>query len=508
MHHGKEIHFSAPSKRLSPKLAQLVLLLLIAFSGYQYALAVGPNALPTGGVVATGAANISAPNPGQMNITQTKDKTSINWSSFDIGSSARVNITQPNANSILLNRINSGSASLIDGALNANGQVILINPNGFTFGRGSQVSSAGTIVSTLGLSDQNFNDGKFTFSGMPSGVILNQGTLSTTDPSGYIALLGPTITNEGSILARVGGQNTIALASAQEVTLFLDQRQLMGLRIDQASYNGMITNRGMIQLDGGLVLLAAASANQISSLTINDSGLITADSLISNAGQINLVVGNSSQRIYSESLTEDAYSQNPKVLIMREPDHKEDDQDYDHKVEIGAGKPREEIPIKSIVGEVERESPEGVEGGEGHNRERHNREGKEKERDEIKDHDKERDEHETRHHNHGEHHEREDHDKEPNNQQPVPWSSIAMPTDINPIPPSGINPIPSDIKPIPSDINPAPSGIGLSTSTTPPSTTTPSSITSVTPVSRGSAGCSLFIDRSGSLINNCESPKK
>ena len=57
-----------------------------------------PKALPTGGQVAAGAANISTnANAGTMNITQSSQRAAIDWQTFNVGSQAKVNFAQPNA---------------------------------------------------------------------------------------------------------------------------------------------------------------------------------------------------------------------------------------------------------------------------------------------------------------------------------------------------------------------------------------------------------------------------
>lgn len=63
-----------------------------------------PTALPQGGSINTGSTVIGV-NGAQMVINQTTDKASINWQSFNVGTAASVNITQPSASSVLLNRV-------------------------------------------------------------------------------------------------------------------------------------------------------------------------------------------------------------------------------------------------------------------------------------------------------------------------------------------------------------------------------------------------------------------
>ena len=99
------------------------------------------NALPTGGQVVAGQAAISQTSTATsatMNVNQTSQRAVVNWDSFNVGKNAQVNFNQPNQNAVILNRVTGANASVIDGAIKANGQVILVNQNGVSFGRGSQ----------------------------------------------------------------------------------------------------------------------------------------------------------------------------------------------------------------------------------------------------------------------------------------------------------------------------------------------------------------------------------
>ncbi len=82
------------------------------------------NASPTGGTVTSGTATISQ-NGTVTNIDQSTAKASINWQNFSIATNETVNFNQPSSTSITLNRVIGNEKSIIDGALNANGQVWL-----------------------------------------------------------------------------------------------------------------------------------------------------------------------------------------------------------------------------------------------------------------------------------------------------------------------------------------------------------------------------------------------
>ena len=106
------------------------------------------NALPTGGVVAAGAANI-AQSGNTLNIQQSSQNAVINWNSFNVGSQAQVNFNQPNAQAATLNRVNSATPSIINGAIHANGQVAIVNSSGIVFGKGAQVDASAIVASTM-----------------------------------------------------------------------------------------------------------------------------------------------------------------------------------------------------------------------------------------------------------------------------------------------------------------------------------------------------------------------
>jgi filamentous hemagglutinin family protein len=84
-------------------------------------------AAPSGGVVSSGSASI-AQSGSVTNITQTTHKAAINWQNFSIGTNEAVTFNQPSTSSITLNRVVGNEKSIIDGALNANGQVWILTP--------------------------------------------------------------------------------------------------------------------------------------------------------------------------------------------------------------------------------------------------------------------------------------------------------------------------------------------------------------------------------------------
>ncbi|MCX7246442.1 MAG: YDG domain-containing protein [Burkholderiales bacterium] len=274
--HGK------PSSTSKSAATAAVLLGLLGNAGFALA---GPpvvppvNALPTGGQVAAGAASITQ-SATRMDINQSTQKAILNWQSFNIGADAQVNFAQPSASAVALNRVLSSDPSAIYGKLSANGQVFLLNPNGVLFGASARVDVGGLVASTMKLDDADFMAGSYKFSG-GSGSVINQGNL-TAAQGGYIALLSPEVRNEGVISASLG---TVVLGGAEAVTLSVDATGLSYV-VDKGAVQALVENKGLVQADGGQVILSARSANELASAVINNSGTIEAKGLVSKGGKI------------------------------------------------------------------------------------------------------------------------------------------------------------------------------------------------------------------------------
>src|SRR5580698_2741087 len=136
--------------------------LLVGVSLTAMALASQANALPSGGTVSGGTAQI-ATCANAENITQSSTRAVIAWQSFNIGTSESANFQQPGTSSITLNRVGGGSASQINGSLTANGQVWIVNPDGVAFGSTAQVNVGGLVATTAGISNSQFMAGSNNF---------------------------------------------------------------------------------------------------------------------------------------------------------------------------------------------------------------------------------------------------------------------------------------------------------------------------------------------------------
>lgn len=241
-------------------------------------------------------ATVGTPSGNALNVTQTgsaNNRGLIEWSSFSIGSAARVNIVQPNAQSVLVNRVvgsgTSGpSASEIYGAMSANGRVFLVNPSGVVFGGSAQVNVGSLVATSLDLDSsmtannyQRLMDGGAVVlgtSGLGGGIRV----LAADDASrpqiqvtegGSIVLVSPGQLVQGGSIAAAGGR--IHLASANGATLlpvgnsgFVDLALQPGTgsvelgtgSLTVASGGGQVSIQGdHIRLRGGSQVLADGS---------------------------------------------------------------------------------------------------------------------------------------------------------------------------------------------------------------------------------------------------------
>lgn len=228
--------------------------------------------LPTGGTVEAGTGSISQ-NGNAMTINQGSDKLAINWQSFSIGAGNSVTFNQPGSSSVALNRVLGSDVSVIQGALNANGQVFLVNPNGVLFSPTAQVNVGSIVASTLNISTADFMAGNYRFEGNSSNAIINQGNIQAAN-GGSIALIAATISNTGKLTANGGN---VLLGAGSRVTL--DLGGPVKLEVEQSAIDALIEQGGAIKADGGRVYLTAKAAGDLASTVINHTGITEAHTL-------------------------------------------------------------------------------------------------------------------------------------------------------------------------------------------------------------------------------------
>ncbi|HEU4838700.1 MAG TPA: filamentous hemagglutinin N-terminal domain-containing protein [Micavibrio sp.] len=255
--------------------------------------ALDDGALPSGGSVTGGSASLNY-GDNRLDIHQTTDRAIIEWNSFNIGAGATTQFHQPGSGSLAVNRITGGGIdpTMILGSLIANGQVIVLDPNGVIFGQDSVIDVGGIIASTGKINDQAFMAGSPTLDITDidtGGAIINEGTI-TVAQAGIAAFVAPTVVNRGVIQAKLG---KVSLASGDKATLDLYGDGLVEIAVDGSTSEALIENTGEIRAEGGTVLMTAQAAGQAINSLVNLDGLVDVSSVhVADDGQIIVNGGN------------------------------------------------------------------------------------------------------------------------------------------------------------------------------------------------------------------------
>ena len=217
-------------------------------------------ALPEGASVTGGSVNINT-NGNTQTIQQLSDRAIINWNGFNIDIGELVHFVQPSSLSAILNRVVGQDPSMILGAMQANGQVFLINPNGVIFGQSANIDVGSLVVSTLNITDQDFMAGRLTFqqeADKDLAAVINHGTIKIND-NGFLVLTGPMVANDGVILAKVG---QVAMAAGTKTTVSFDPTGMIQVELptDANTADGIVS---LSQEDAGNILSSVVNTPQV-----------------------------------------------------------------------------------------------------------------------------------------------------------------------------------------------------------------------------------------------------
>jgi len=253
---------------------------------FQNVFALDDNALPSGGNVVGGAASFDYSTPNHLDVHQSTDRAVIHWDTFNIGTNASTQFHQPNAGSVVVNRVTgSQDPTQILGSLSANGHVFVLDSNGVIFGANSRVDVGSIVVGTGTINEASFMGGSdlITIDNInANAAIVNNGTITAAE-AGLAAFVAPNVTNNGIIQAKLG---TVALAAGTKATVDLYGDNLVEVATDIPLADGSINNNGLISAEGGTVLMTANVAKTIVDSIINISGIVDVSSAVEKGGKI------------------------------------------------------------------------------------------------------------------------------------------------------------------------------------------------------------------------------
>lgn len=164
-----------------------------------------------------------------MRVLQESGAIIINWDSFDIGKGYTVRFEQPTGGRAL-NKVRGASPSLIDGVLQANGEVMVENGAGIIFGKNARVNTGSLVATALSiaqnalgnLTDMNsdkalnlyqWRDGRAVFGGdetKTAGFVATEpGAVIQSVAGGKVILVAPRVVNKG-LIESPSGQTVLA----------------------------------------------------------------------------------------------------------------------------------------------------------------------------------------------------------------------------------------------------------------------------------------------------------
>ena len=231
---------------------------------------------PTGPSVVSGSASF-ATSGSTLSITNSANAV-INWQSFSIGVNEITRFVQPSAVSAVLNRVTGTNGvipqSVIDGMLQSNGHVYLLNRSGIVFGSTARIDVAGLVASSLDLSDDDFLNKRNRFFSAPgAGAVVNHGVIQTA-AGGKVYLVAPDVQNTGIIRAP---QGDIILAAGKSAELISESSPYVTVKLEAdteraLNVGSLIADAGRVGMFGALVRHSGVA--DASAAVVGDGGQV------------------------------------------------------------------------------------------------------------------------------------------------------------------------------------------------------------------------------------------
>ncbi|MBX7066512.1 MAG: filamentous hemagglutinin N-terminal domain-containing protein [Parachlamydiales bacterium] len=195
------------------------------------------------------------------------DRSIIDWLSFSIASNETTRFIQPDTDSTVLNRVLGITQSHIEGTLEANGRVILVNPNGIIVSPSGVIQASEFITATFDLVDKE----TWALSRNPgeklSGAINMDGIIRATgmkEENGSILLIAENVDVKGELEAsnvallgdrvsldgRIDGKNVLLGGDYQGAN-----PEIRNASITYMGRDALICADGIESEDGGKVIL-------------------------------------------------------------------------------------------------------------------------------------------------------------------------------------------------------------------------------------------------------------
>ncbi|MDD4915427.1 MAG: filamentous hemagglutinin N-terminal domain-containing protein [Methylococcales bacterium] len=291
------------------------------------------------GVDVGSATGTYSANGHTLTIDQTTATTILDWNSFNIAAGNSVQFVQPGPTSVALNDIHQLDASQIFGNLTANGQVYLVNSNGFVFGEQSSVNLNSLVATSLAITDSVFEQGiaNVVGSGAPSSatsqnaattavaaftgdgavyrntgsgtekisILVEKGAVINAADAGRVILAAPEVVNQGTITAP-DGQVILAAATDKVYLQESTSADLRGLLVE-VNTGGDVKNIGTILTERGNTTMMGFAVSQ--------QGIVSASTSVALNGSIRLLAAEGAQLVNVGQGNTTAYLLEPATTV-------------------------------------------------------------------------------------------------------------------------------------------------------------------------------------------------
>jgi filamentous hemagglutinin family protein len=245
-----------------------------------------------------GQFSVSTPNASNLVVNQTSAKAVINWDSFDIGAGSTVKFVQPDKGSAL-NRIWDANPSLIQGRLQANGEVILQNSNGLILSPTARVETGRLVATALLVLQDAFQrglrgatDGSPSLQGLDGQnqgfVSLERGAEVVAAAGGDVLIFAPRVVNNGRI-ETPGGQTVLGAGQTVYLAASADPAQ-RGLIVGIKPWGGTDAELNTVTQGASLAYQTVDGQTVPDSTAAGTAGLVSkVNGIFADSGSINLV---------------------------------------------------------------------------------------------------------------------------------------------------------------------------------------------------------------------------
>lgn len=225
--------------------------------------------------VAAGSAAVSQ--QGSVTTIRTgTNNTILYFSKFDIGGGSTVDFIQPSVAGRVLDHVTSATPSLINGTIQSNGSVYLINPAGVIFGAGAVVDVNRFYAAAANFSNPDFLSGVDHFTGV-SGMVSNSGQIRANQ----VSLIGSQVMNQGSIIAPNG---YVAMLAGSDVLVSDVGSHITAKVVSPAPVAGGVVPASSGAAGSSDLRNSAMAAGDVYSLAIRHTGSIQASNVLINGG--------------------------------------------------------------------------------------------------------------------------------------------------------------------------------------------------------------------------------